>query len=210
MSPGICYIFGAGERTCCFSSFAKEDLIIAADGGLDYIREYGLHADYVIGDFDSVTSSVPKDCLRYPSKKDDTDLMLAVQLGLKKGYRHFAIYGGLGGRLDHTLANIQILLYLSHQSATGILYGDSYTIQIVTDSSLCFPANSPSNKKGVLCSIFSLTDTSTGVSLDGFEYPLTDATLTNDVPLGISNVFLGKEAWIHVKKGALCVLAYNK
>ena len=122
MNTGICYIFGAGDRTSCHIELAEEDLVIAADGGFDYLEEIGLRADCVLGDFDSVESyNLPSDCIRYPRKKDDTDMMLAARLGLDKGYTEFRIYGGLGGRLDHTLGNIQVLTYLSRQGAMGTL-----------------------------------------------------------------------------------------
>ena len=101
MSTGICYIFGAGERSGGGISLAPDDLVIAADGGFDYLEELGLRADYVLGDFDSVVSyDLPSDSIRYPKEKDDTDMMLAVKLGLEKNYTEFAIYGGLGGRRD--------------------------------------------------------------------------------------------------------------
>ena len=99
METGICYIFGAGKKTHCDITLSSQDIVIAADGGYDYLEESGLRADFVVGDFDSVLSrNLPSDSLRYPREKDDTDLMLAVRLGLSKGYTEFAIYGGLGGR----------------------------------------------------------------------------------------------------------------
>ncbi len=76
--------------------------------------------------------------MTYPPEKDDTDMMLAIKLGLSRGYREFAIYGGLGGRLDHTIANIQALTYLAGEGASGILYGDSYALTVIKDSSLPF------------------------------------------------------------------------
>ena len=126
MESEICYIFGAGEMTDCNISLSPKDLVIAADGGFDYLKKLGLRADFVLGDFDSVLSyDLPSDSLRYPPEKDDTDMMLAVRLGLEKGYTEFAIYGGLGGRLDHTLANLQILTHLARNGAVGTLYSVS-------------------------------------------------------------------------------------
>ena len=106
----VCYIFGAGDRCKRPISLHSDDLVIAADGGFDYLEEIGLRADIVLGDFDSVISyDLPSDAMRYPRDKDDTDMFIAAKLGLEKGYTEFIIYGGLGGRLDHTLANIQLL-----------------------------------------------------------------------------------------------------
>lgn len=207
MNTGICYIFGAGDRTSCHIELAEEDLVIAADGGFDYLEEIGLRADCVLGDFDSVESyNLPSDCIRYPRKKDDTDMMLAARLGLDKGYTEFRIYGGLGGRLDHTLGNIQVLTYLSRQDAMGTLIGDTYSLRVVTDSVVTFGKDLPENRAGNLCSIFSLSDVSVNVTIQGLEYEVEGTTLTNSFPLGISNEFTGRKGIISVQKGTLAVL----
>lgn len=207
MSTGICYIFGAGDHTPCQIELTEEDLVIAADGGFDYLEELGLRADYVLGDFDSVTSyNLPSDCIRYPRKKDDTDLMLAAKLGLEKGYTEFIIYGGLGGRLDHTLGNIQVLTFLSRHGAAGTLEGGTYSLRVVTDGSIAFGKDLPENRAGNLCSIFSLSDVSVNVTIQGFEYEIEGTTLTNSFPLGISNEFTGRKAVVSVQKGTLAVL----
>lgn len=207
MNTGICYIFGAGDRTLCHIELTEEDLVIAADGGFDYLEEIGLRADCVLGDFDSVESyNLPSDCIRYPRKKDDTDMMLAARLGLDKGYTEFRIYGGLGGRLDHTLGNIQVLTYLSRQGAMGTLIGDTYSLRVVTDSVVTFGKDLPENRAGNLCSVFSLSDVSVNVNIQGLEYEVEGTTLTNSFPLGISNEFTGRKGIISVQKGTLAVL----
>ncbi|MCH5251874.1 MAG: thiamine diphosphokinase [Lachnospiraceae bacterium] len=209
MESGICYIFGAGEKTDCNITLTSDDIVIAADGGYDYLEELGLRADFVLGDFDSVLSyDLPSDSLRYPAEKDDTDLMLAAKLGLKKGYTEFAIYGGLGGRLDHTIGNIQLLTYLSRNDATGTLYGDNYAIRVITDGTISFGKDLPENTPGNLCSVFSLSDISVNVTIQGLKYELADINLTNSFPLGISNEFTGKKAYVNVKKGTIVVLWY--
>jgi len=209
MESQICYIFGAGEQTPCHIELSKEDLVIAADGGFDYLLNIGLRADYVLGDFDSVLSyDLPSDSMRYPKEKDDTDMMLAIKLGLEKGYREFIIYGGLGGRLDHTLGNIQILTYLSRNNASGTLYGKDYALRVVTDGTISFGKDLPENILGNIISIFSLSDVSVNVTIQGLKYELEDVNLTNSVPLGISNEFTGKKAFINVKKGTVAALWY--
>lgn len=209
MGSETCYIFGAGEHTDCGLSLNTGDLVIAADGGFDYLDELGLRADYVLGDFDSVIScDLPSDSMRYPSEKDDTDMMLAIKLGLKKGYTNFSIYGGLGGRLDHTLANIQALTYLSSHGATGTLYGEGYAIRVITDDTLSFGKELPENCQGNLCSVFSLSDISVNVTIQGFKYETDNITMTNTFPIGISNEFTGKKSFIHVEKGTIAVLWY--
>lgn len=211
MNHKICYLFGAGERTLCDIDLNPEDLVIAADGGFDYLESIGLRADYVLGDFDSAVSyDLPSDCIRYPREKDDTDLMLAAKLGLEKGYTEFRIYGGLGGRLDHTLGNIQLLTFLSRSNAMGTLVGNDYSLRVVTDSSISFGKDLPENEAGTICSIFSLSDVSVNVTIQGFQYEVEGITLTNSFPLGISNEFTGKKAYVSVQKGTLAVLWYHK
>ncbi len=207
MNTKICYIFGAGDRTPCDIELTDDDLVIAADGGFDYLEELGLRADYVLGDFDSVESShLPSDCMRYPRKKDDTDLMLAARLGLERGYTEFVIYGGLGGRLDHTIGNIQVLIFLSQNGAVGTLVGDTCYLRVITDGVITFGKDLPENQAGNLCSVFSLSDVSVNVSIQGFEYEVEGTTLTNSFPLGISNEFTGRKGIINVQKGTLAVL----
>lgn len=210
MNTALCYIFGAGEQTSCHIDLSPHDLVIAADGGFDYLETIGLRADYVLGDFDSVLSyELPSDCIRYPSKKDDTDLMLAAKLGLEKGYTQFVIYGGLGGRLDHTLGNIQVLTYLSKNGASGILQGEDYSVQVVTNGSISFSKDQPENTVGNTCSVFSLSEKSHNVTIEGFEYEVEGVNLTNSFPLGISNTFTGKKAYVSVQKGTLAVISYR-
>lgn len=210
ISNGICYIFGAGERSSCVDTPAEDSFIIAADGGFDYLMDLGLQADVVLGDFDSIRSSrhLPPDSIRYPKEKDDTDMMLAAQLGLENGYSEFAIYGGLGGRLDHTLANIQVLVYLARHGASGILYSDTYAITVVRDGSISFPASHPANQPENICSVFAFDDISVGVRIKGLKYQLSGVNMANSYPLGVSNEFTGEDVTISVEKGTIVVLWY--
>lgn len=120
-----CFIFAAGT----FYGLRRkpeepEDLVIAADAGYRTCRELGIVPDLLLGDFDSMEQ--PEDFAnihRSPVEKDDTDTMLAVKTGLEQGCGEFYLYGGTGGRrLDHTLANLQTLLYLRRRGARGYLY----------------------------------------------------------------------------------------
>ena len=144
MDTPVCYIFGAGEFSPCEITLTEDDLVIAADGGYDHLIRMGLRADVALGDFDSVTSyEIWEDNIcekyTYPPEKDDTDMMLAIKLGLSKGFQSFAIYGGLGGRLDHTLANIQALSYLAVRGAQAILYHENYELTVIKNSSFMIP-----------------------------------------------------------------------
>ena len=192
----MCYIFGAGDFTPCPITLKTNDHVIAADGGYDHLVQLGLRADVVLGDFDSVTSTdvwaddfIEK--ITYPVKKDDTDMMLAVKLGLSRGYKQFSIYGGLGGRLDHTIGNIQVLSYLAKQGAQGILYHKDQCATVIASGSFILDKS-----KGGTISVFSLSDECTNVCIKGLEYEVKGLTLTNTFPLGISNEATGKKGII--------------
>ena len=115
-----CYIFGAGSYFGLIRRPAPEDTVIAADGGWRICREEGIVPDLLLGDFDSL-HTVPDfgHIRRVPVEKDDTDMMLAIKEGLARGETDFRLYGGVGGRTDHTIANLQGLLYLAERGCTA-------------------------------------------------------------------------------------------
>ena len=103
---------------------AAPDWGSGAGGGCGYLacRQAGVVPDLLLGDFDSMDQPEDFDRVRrMPVEKDDTDTMLAVKTGLEQGCGEFYLYGGTGGkRLDHTLANLQTLLYLRRRGAPGL------------------------------------------------------------------------------------------
>ena len=195
-----CIIFCAGEFHGLIEPICAEDYIIAADGGLRHTEKLGITPHLILGDFDSL-DHIPENAVVFPVEKDDTDAMLAVKAGLKKGYRQFVFYGALEGpRLDHTMANLQTLLYLNKQGATAKLVGNTQIATAISDSSLTFPATA----KGTI-SVFAAGGIATGVTLKGLKYPLENATLTPNFPLGVSNQFMGIAAEVSVQKGSLFI-----
>jgi len=196
---GICYIFGAVPTQCSFDR-KNDDIVIAADGG--YRQPGCAKPDFVVGDFDSL-GYVPEreGVVRHPVHKDDTDTMLAVKLGLEKGYDRFIICGGLGGRLDHTEANIQALAYLRAHHAKGCLAGDQECAALLFNDFISFSGGFSGT-----VSVFAYGAQASGVTLKGLEYPLENATLTCDFPLGVSNAFTGVPAEISVLNGRLLVI----
>jgi len=195
-----CYIFGAGDIVPLRSRPAAGDYIIAADGGWIACREAGITPDLLLGDFDSL-GVVPEfdNVERVPVEKDDTDMMLAVKRGLALGHREFHLYGGMGGkRTDHTIANLQTLLYLARRDAQGWLYGRDEVYTAIHNGSVTLPAR----KNGIL-SVFCLGTDAEGVAIRGAQYEVENAVLTADFPLGVSNHFVGKEVLVHVARGSL-------
>ena len=198
---GTCIIFCAAGFDSLAAPIAKDDFIIAADGGFVHTQKQNLVPHEVLGDFDSL-GYAPQEANIFPVEKDDTDAMLAVRRGLSLGYREFVLYGSLDGpRLDHTVANFQTLQFLADQGASGYLVGETCLVTVVKDGSLVFPEGT----EGTI-SVFCQGRDAEGVSLEGLYYPLENGTLSAGFPLGVSNHFTGKPARITVKNGSLLVL----
>ena len=197
-SQKTAYIFGAAPIGDISRLSPENGFIIAADGGLSATQSLGLTPHLVMGDFDSL-GFVPEgnySTERHPVEKDDTDMGLAVKKALSLGYRRLFLLGGLGGeRPDHTLANLQTLVYAAKNGAAAFL----------TDGSVCFTALSsgkklcfPANYRGDV-SVFSAEGVAEGVTIKGTKYTVENAALSGDFPLGVSNSFKAEDADKHGK-----------
>lgn len=203
---GICHVMCAGDLTVSEINKEAEDLLIAADGGYDYCMLLGVTPDIIIGDFDSVSEDGLKEMekitgaeiIRLPREKDDTDTLAALRVGLSKGFRKFNIYGATGGRLEHTIANMQCLLFLKEHEATGYLCDSTGLIFAIREESVSFRKE----MSGFL-SIFSAGEKAQGVTIEGMKYTMENGEITNTFPIGISNEFIGEQGSISVNKGAL-------
>ena len=196
----ICHIVGAGEMGGARIDMRPGDFLIAADAGYSEVLAKGLTPDLAVGDFDSL-GSVPEgvEVVRHPVMKDDTDMMLAIKLGFESGFTRFFIYGALGGRLDHTLANIQALMYIANRGGQGWIIGDA-CLTAIHNGEARFKASA----QGII-SVFCLSEPAKGVTLEGLLYPLSDYTMLSDVALGVSNEFIGQPARVAVSDGTLVV-----
>lgn len=201
MEP-VCYIVGACPPGPMAFVQDCPSLIIAADQGLRHLEKAGVVPDLIVGDFDSL-GQVPsgENVIQHPVEKDDTDMMLAVKTGLGRDCRTFVLYGGIGGRLDHTYANLQTLAYLSDHGARGYLLGDGFAATAWKDGTLDFPAGLTGP-----VSVFCPGEKAEGVSIEGLYYPLQNAVLTSGFPLGVSNQFTGVSARVSVRKGTLLAM----
>lgn len=193
----ICYIIGAGELPLLY--IKKGGLVIAADGGID--RMGNITPDLVVGDFDSASFEPPKDAVILPVEKDVTDMKYAVDLGVEKGFDTFLLYGGTGGRPDHTFANYALLCELAERGKAGYLIGDGFIATAIKDGE-----TEIMGKIGNTLSVFSAGDRAEGVTLSGLKYLLSNHTFTFNTPLGVSNSFTENTAKISVKKGTLLII----
>ncbi len=190
-------VVGAGEWFGA-PRLEAEDFLVAADGGYPHLLAAGLTPHLVIGDFDSAPPPAGLKTLRLPVVKDDTDMLAALRLGLRAGYTRFALYGGTGGRIDHTLANIQCLHFLAQRGARGTLYARDAALTAIRRGGLAFLPG----LQGAF-SAFSLTSRCRGVTIQGMKYTLKDATLSAAFPIGVSNQFTGGPAQVWVRQGVL-------
>ena len=202
MNKDICYIVGAGDFHGFDTMPSAGDYVIAADAGLHYLEANNITTNLVIGDFDTLGTTPKHDnVIKLSCEKDDTDTLAAIKEGIKIGLDTFFLYGCTGGRVEHTLANIQVLKYLSSQGKRGFLFGEDSIMMAITDGKMDFS----SHDEGYI-SVFSLDSTSTNVNLKGLKYELDNATLTNDFPIGVSNEFIGKQSSVEVKNGTLLIV----
>lgn len=204
---GVCYLVGAGDF-CEKIEKHEGDLLIAADGGYAALEHTGAVPDLILGDFDSAArpSATAVPCLTFPREKDETDIALALSEGEARGYREFYIFGALGGpRPDHTVANLQLLLSAARRGLSATLVGGGYRLTVL-------PPATPRVFSGLAgyLSLFAIGGPVHGLTLTGARYPLENATLTPDVPLGVSNEFLPYEVTRVSHSGGFLLLAWQE
>ena len=200
---GICYIVGAGDF---YGQITKcdGDMIIAADGGYDALRLNGYTPDLLIGDFDSIKAEIPEGVKtkKHPKEKDETDMFLAYLEGARLGYTEFVMLGATGGRLDHTYANLSLLLYAKEKGHNVTAIDGHGIILCLKNESIALAGN-----PGATFSVFAIGGEAHGVSIKGAKYEAEDVDLTPAFPLGVSNEFTDTDARISVRDGALLIIA---
>ncbi len=205
MANKICYIVGAGFFDGRNFAPRPADYIIAADGGYKYLQRMNIVPDIVLGDFDSLGQEPNHTNVRaYPPEKDDTDLMLAVKYGMEQGFKIFCIFGCMGGRTDHTIATMQTLCYILNHGCFGYVFGENSVVTGVHNGQMFFGTG----RSGTI-SVFSYGGKSEGVDIKGLRYTMENGTILSDVPIGVSNEFVGTPASVSVKKGTLIITLTN-
>ena len=185
----------------------SDDFIVCADSGYSFAKKAGLSPNLIIGDFDSLKEELPQntEVVKLNTHKDDTDTEHCVMECIRRGYKDFLLLGSIGGRTDHTFANIATLAFLSEYNYNGIARNNGEEIRILKEGS--YEMN---NKKGLIFSVFPYGCESVNVTYKGAEYMLNNKTLTYNVSRGISNVFVDDEAEITINRGRAILLTYYK
>lgn len=209
------------RRTIIITSFvdtpfdmAKEvhddDIIICTDGGYDIATSYGIVPSLVIGDLDSVKSEIPESIpvVEFPPEKDFTDLQLAIDVAVENGAQDIEVWGGIGGRLDQTIASMQLLTKYTKE-VDWLVIRDGANLAFVIEARPGKTYKLPP-KDGWYLSLFSVSNECTGVTLKGVKYTLDNATLINTFPIGVSNEFTDDIGTLTFETGSLLVVCSRK
>lgn len=190
-----------------------DDLLIAADGGARYCQAIGITPDVVIGDLDSLTTDDIKqlqiadvEIIRYPAKKDQTDLELALKLAVDRGADEIVVFGAMGGRWDMSIANILLPAEQNLSNTTIRIIDGRHEIMLLrAGKEMIFHG-----KKGDVFSLIPLGRDALGITTIGLEYPLKDDVLKFGSSRGISNLFIENSATVSLKQGLLLCVHIRK
>ena len=176
----------------------RDAYVIAADGGRHTAEQLGLSIDWYIGDGDSGGSSEGLSGTVLPVMKDVTDLEAAIQHALTRDCQTLYLWGCSGGRMDHHLANIQMLEQIDQADATGIFLDETNEVRYLSPGSYTVPNAPPYRYLGII----PLDTCLTGVYISGTKYPLSDATVRRGTTLTVSNEILpGQSARLSIRSG---------
>lgn len=180
----------------------RDDFYICCDSGLKHREGLGIVPDLIVGDFDShANPHLPVETLVLPREKDDTDTVFAAKEALARGFRQFLLLGVTGGRLDHTLGNLSLLLMLHAGGVPAVALDDYSEMQIVADKSVLVEDRYP------FFSLLNISGLARGVTIRNAKYPLLNAEITCEYQYGISNEVLpGRTAEVSVREGRLLLI----
>ena len=197
-----------GDYTFCHAYLQDADIIICCDGGVRHTKALGIQPQYIVGDFDSAPPEILEEyrskgivMRQVPKHKNETDMQLGMLLALELGATELILLGGIGDRLDHTLANAHLLLYLLKQGVKAVLVNEKNRVELIDH------ATTLHGKAGDLVSIIPLSMVVRGVTLEGLEYPLVHYDLAmDDALIAVSNVMLSDTATVTIADGYLFVM----
>jgi thiamine pyrophosphokinase len=204
-------IFANGQMECLpkgIHPFKKDDVIIAADGGLRFCKQEKIVPHYIVGDLDSVNKTqliemqkMGSQVMRYSAEKDATDLELSLQLALKKGVQEIILLSALGGRWDMTFSNVFLL-------ASDFL--NNIHVRLIDHNLEIFCIKGAGKVdlvqlKGSTISLLPLSTTAEGLRLQGMKYSLNNESLYMGTSRGLSNIIIDENASIQIKSGVLLV-----
>ena len=179
-----------------------DDYIVFCDSGLRHLEPLEVKPSLIVGDFDSHDNPyLDVETIVLPCEKDDTDTVFAVKEAIKRGFDDFLLIGVVGARLDHTLGNVSILLYLDSIGKKGIVIDDYSEMEIVSNEPACV------NDSFAYFSLLNISGTAKGITIENAKYLLDNAEITCEYQYGVSNeVTPGMTAKVTVKEGKLLLI----
>ncbi len=179
-----------------------DDYVIFCDSGLKHLDALQVQPSLIVGDFDSHENPhLDVETLVLPCEKDDTDTVYAMKEAIKRGFDTFLLIGVVGGRLDHTLGNVSMLLYLDSLGLKGTIVDDYSEMEIVSSSPVSI------EDKYAFFSLLNISGCARGISIQNAKYPLNDGEITCEYQYGVSNEILpGKTAVVTVREGKLLLI----
>ena len=200
-----CVIMGGapiGDTAAAVSALRNDDYLICCDSGLRHLNILGRQPDLIIGDFDShPRPDTDVETIVLPTVKDDTDTAYAVKESLRRGFEDFLLLGVVGKRLDHTWANVCLLLYLDTLGKRAIILDDYSELSVVSRDAAEVTADYP------FFSLLNVDGQADGITVTGAKYPLEGASIGCEYQYGVSNEVLpGMTARITVGKGRLLLV----
>lgn len=189
----------------------KPDGIICADSGAGHLYTVGLVPEVIIGDMDSLSPELLNHfkeqgsrIISYPEAKDETDTQLALDYALGMAPDDIYIFGACGSRIDHTLANLSLLVSGLKKDITIKLIDEWCEVFLVDGRYVV------KGEVGQTVSLLPFSDTVTGITLEGFEYPLKNGVMEIGKPYGVSNRLNSTKGIITTCSGCLLVVRYLK
>lgn len=179
-----------------------DDYIVFCDSGLRHLEPLQVKPSLIVGDFDSHDNPyLDVETIVLPCEKDDTDTVFAVKEAIKRGFDDFLLIGVVGARLDHTLGNVSILLYLDSLGKKGKIVDDYSEMEIVSNEPACV------NDSFAYFSLLNISGTAKGITIENAKYLLDNAEITCEYQYGVSNeVTPGMTAKVTVKEGKLLLI----
>ena len=184
------------------SRLCADDYIVFCDSGLRHLEPLQVKPSLIVGDFDSHDNPyLDVETIVLPCEKDDTDTVFAVKEAIKRGFDDFLLIGVVGARLDHTLGNVSILLYLDSFGKKGIIIDDYSEMEIVSNE----PAYIEDSY--AFFSLLNVSGTAKGITIENAKYLLNNAEITCEYQYGVSNEVLpGKTAKVSILEGKLLLI----
>ena len=184
------------------SCLHNDDFIVFCDSGLKHLEALQVNPGLIVGDFDSHDNPhLDVETIVLPCEKDDTDTVFAVKEAIKRGYNEFLLIGVIGARLDHTLGNVSILLYLDSLGKKGTIIDDYSEMEIVSSEPVYI------DDSFAYFSLLNIYGIAKGITIENAKYPLNNAEITCEYQYGVSNeVTPGMTAKVTVKEGKLLLI----